>query len=264
MESNPPQKSKPKPNTRMLVGRRLQSRLRMEDQEEGESSTCSTGPWLKGGEPGWGRHEERQETPPQQETDGPKWQAGPCTSRQAPWVNIHCWHFTPTQGCIITSHHPEGETTSSLHLSPVSGPPVQISRIRLQFCSLESLNKIYVWGKGVQFDCFAALKSCCAWDISALEASNLFGHFSLAVHSTAKIHKDFPRAQKFLNSPWFLFNPRVTATLQGLWWWPHHLEGDTMNINDSFCHPRPEGKHAGVTSQEGNITATAAKPGCVI
>lgn len=41
MEPNPPQKSKPKPDTRMLVGRRLQSRLRMEDQEEGESSTCS-------------------------------------------------------------------------------------------------------------------------------------------------------------------------------------------------------------------------------
>lgn len=34
---------------------------------------------------------------------------------------------------------------------------------------------------------------------------------------------------------------------------PHHLEGDTMNINESFCHPRPEGK------QRGNITATACQ-----
>lgn len=40
---------------------------------------------------------------------------------------------------------------------------------------------------------------------------------------------------------------------------PHHLEGDTMNINESFCHPRPEGKRAGVTSQAGNITTRACQ-----
>lgn len=140
MEPNPPQKSKPKPDTRMLVGRRLQSRLRMEDQEEGESSTCSR-------DHGWKEKNQAQE-------DTRKGKRHLHSKKQMVQMTGRSLHVTSgTLGkhslltfhtytsCIITSQHPEGETTSSLHLSPVPGPPAQISGIRLQVYSLESLNR---------------------------------------------------------------------------------------------------------------------------
>lgn len=110
---------------------------------------------------------------------------------------------------------------------------------------------------GREFKWSIDLNSCCTRDISALVVSNLFGHFSLIVESRARICKNFPGTGKPL--PKF---PLISLPTQGSQQpsnacgeEPHHLEGDTTNTNKSFHHPSPEGKHADVITQAGNVTA---------